>query len=55
MMNAQAKPIDSMRDPAIADWVVLTCIRFGTTVATAYQVAGLFLKAIEALPREPTK
>ena len=36
-----------------AEWVKDTCLLFGTTVATAYEVAGLFVKAInEKEPHE---
>lgn len=31
---------------ALAEWVVKTCLTFGTTVATAYQVAGLFVLGV---------
>lgn len=31
----------------IADWVVDTCLLFGTNVLTAYRVATLFLEAVE--------
>jgi hypothetical protein len=31
---------------AIADWVVETCLRFGATVPTSYQVAGLFVQGL---------
>ena len=32
----------------IAEWVVNTCLLYGTTEATAYQIAGLFLKGLDA-------
>lgn len=35
-----------MSDQQLADWVVATCMMFGATVATAYQVAGLFVAAV---------
>lgn len=35
-----------MNDKELAEWVVQTCLMFGTTVATAYKVAGLFLEAL---------
>jgi hypothetical protein len=33
-------------DIKLAEWVVTTCLQFGASVATAYQVAGLFIKGI---------
>jgi len=30
-----------------AKWVVATCLTFGTTVSTAYKVAGLFVEGLE--------
>lgn len=33
-------------DKALAEWVVTTCLTYGTTVATAYQIAGLFVFAV---------
>lgn len=33
-------------DQAIADWVVKTCLTFGSSVSTAYQVAGLFVRGV---------
>ena len=35
-----------MSDKELADWIVATCLLYGTTVATAYQVAGLFVKGV---------
>jgi hypothetical protein len=31
----------------IADWIVDTCLTFGTSVVTAYKVAALFIEALE--------
>ncbi len=31
----------------MADWCVDTCLTFGTTVSTAYKVAGLLAEALE--------
>ena len=42
--NLQAK--HTISDQALADWVVTTCLLYGTTVATAYQVAGLFVLGV---------
>ncbi len=33
-------------DKEIADWVVATCLTFGASVATAYQVAGMFVLSV---------
>lgn len=30
-----------------AKWVVETCLTFGTSVSTAYKVAGLFVEGLE--------
>lgn len=30
-----------------AKWVVVTCLTYGTTVSTAYKVAGLFVQQLE--------
>ena len=38
-----------MSDKELADWVVATCLIFGATVATAYQVAGLFVRGVRPL------
>lgn len=38
------------RDKKIADWVVNTCLVFGSTTATAYQVAGLFVQGLGLRP-----
>jgi hypothetical protein len=40
-----------MTDRAMADWVVDTCLAFGCTVATAYQVAGLFVSGVRNPPK----
>lgn len=40
-----------MSDPkSIAEWLVNTCLLFGSTVGTAYKVAGLFIEGIEIEP-----
>lgn len=31
----------------IADWVVDTCLTFGTSVATAFLIASEFIRALE--------
>ena len=31
----------------IADWIVETCLTFGTSVTTAFKVAALFIEALE--------
>ena len=31
----------------MADWCVNTCLTFGTSVSTAYKVAGLLAEALE--------
>lgn len=31
----------------IADWVVETCLTFGTSVHTAYYIAAIFVEALE--------
>lgn len=41
---------DPRTDREWAEWIVQTCLMFGTTVATAYQVAGLFIDAIQPTP-----
>ncbi len=33
-----------MSDKELAEWVVATCLMFGASVATAYQIAGLFVQ-----------
>jgi hypothetical protein len=38
----------ALEDEQLAEWVVTTCLMFGATVATAYQVAGLFMQALDA-------
>jgi hypothetical protein len=40
--NADHAPTDE----ALAEWVKNTCLMFGATLATAYQVAGLFVAAL---------
>lgn len=35
-------------DKKIAEWVVQTCLLFGTTAQTAYTVAGLFLEGLQS-------
>lgn len=30
-----------------ATWVVATCLTFGSSVSTAYKVAGLFIEGLE--------
>lgn len=30
-----------------AKWVVVTCLTYGTSVSTAYKVAGLFIEGLE--------
>ena len=35
-----------MDDIQLAEWVKNTCLLWGTTVATAYQVAGMFVGAL---------
>lgn len=40
------RPPPQIDDTAIAQWVVETCLTFGTSVDTAYIVAGLFIKGI---------
>jgi hypothetical protein len=35
------------REIEIADWVVDTCLAFGTSVETAYHVAALFVEALK--------
>ena len=37
-----------LTDEELARWIVATCLLFGSTVATAYQVAGLFIKGIRS-------
>jgi hypothetical protein len=39
-----------MTNKELADWVVATCLIFGASVATAYQVAGLFVEAVRRVP-----
>ncbi len=39
-----------MTEKQLAEWMVTTCLAFGTTVATAYQVAGLFVEAVRPEP-----
>jgi hypothetical protein len=34
-------------DRQLAEWVVTTCLLFGASVATAYQVAGLFVRGVK--------
>lgn len=36
-----------MTTEQIAEWVKQTCLLYGTTLGTAYQVAGLFAAAID--------
>lgn len=36
-----------MTDREIAEWVVTTCLLNGTTVGTAYTVAGMFVDGLE--------
>jgi len=36
---------EQISDAEWAEWVVWTCLAFGTSVSTAYQVAGLFVQA----------
>jgi hypothetical protein len=33
-------------DVELAEWVVATCLLFGASVGTAYQVAGLFVEGV---------
>lgn len=42
-----------LNDQELAQWVVQTCLMFGATVATAYQVAGLFVAGVR--PTVPTR
>lgn len=46
-----------MSDKELADWIVATCLLYGTTVATAYQVAGLFVLGVnkKAEPEGPAQ
>ena len=37
-----------MSDRDICEWVVNTCLSFGTSLATAYKVAGLFIEGLRA-------
>ncbi len=39
----------------LTDWVVQTCLLFGSSVSTSYQVAGLFIAEIERLDRKEGK
>lgn len=39
-----------MTDRDLADWVVTTCLLYGSSVATAYRVAGLFVGGVNQAP-----
>lgn len=41
-----------MSDRQIAEWVVNTCLVYGASEATAYQVAGLFLEGLHRYRHE---
>jgi hypothetical protein len=42
------QPVNELsQDQKIAEWVVGTCLLFGTTPSTAYRIAGLFLQGLE--------
>jgi len=43
--DAETGPGAGLSDQALAEWVVTTALLFGASVATAYQVAGLFVQA----------
>lgn len=34
------------REVEIADWIVETCLFYGTTTATAFQIAAWFIQAL---------
>jgi hypothetical protein len=36
-----------MTDRELCEWIVDTCLLFGSTLSTAYQVAGLFIQGIQ--------
>ena len=42
-----AEVMSRERQIEVADWIVETCLVFGTSVHTAYHVAGLFIEALE--------
>ncbi len=46
MTDTPATPDPKIDDKTLAEWVVNTCLAFGATVATAYQVAGLFILGV---------
>lgn len=41
-----------MENEQIAKWIVSTVLLYGGSVATAYQVAGLFVAALAAARKE---
>ncbi len=41
-----------MDSEQLAKWVVATVLMYGGSVATAYQVAGLFVAGVEAARKE---
>ena len=44
--------VDPVRSESlrVAQWVVTTCLLFGTTIETAYKVAGCFAQGMETDP-----
>lgn len=42
------------REIEIADWIVDTCLTFGTSVETAYYVAAIFIQGLKGGERIPT-
>jgi hypothetical protein len=40
-------PLTTLQNTSIADWIVITCLRFGASIPTAYRVAALFVEGID--------
>ena len=45
------KRIEDMTLEEVAQWVVDTCLMFGSEVSTAYKVSGAFIAALEKQKR----
>lgn len=46
------KRLEDMSLEEVGQWLVETCLMFGTQVSTAHQVAATFVKGLEAEGRE---
>jgi len=44
------KKIEEMSLDEIAEWVRDTCLMFGASTSTAYQVAAVFIRGLESKP-----